>query len=118
MIYKEVLNHLDVDELRNLVGHYCELDEKAGELNFANNELIECFQRLYNNQNYKRDKEIEYTCKQGKIRRIEELLCEKYRQYIPKPICGADENEECEIVNLGNGMFEKRYKAESEDQNG
>ena len=28
----------------------------------------------------------------------------------------VSKNEEYELVNLGNGMFEKRYKAESEDK--
>lgn len=27
----------------------------------------------------------------------------------------VDKNEEYEVVNLGNGLFETRYKAESED---
>lgn len=89
MIYDSVLNHLDADELRNLVKHYSELDEIAGELNFANDELIETLQRAYNNQIYLNNKRIQYTCKQGKIRRIEEELHKKYDEYIPKPICGG-----------------------------
>lgn len=89
MIYDEVLNHLNADELRNLVKHYSELDVIAGELNFAKDELIETLQRAYNNQIYMNDKRIKYTCKQGKIRKIEEELHKKYDEYIPKPICEA-----------------------------
>ena len=72
--------------------------------------------------------EIEAACNNGVIRYfVKESIDEILRKIDPPKRLSnlfqsewtpkMDPNAEYEIVDLGNGMFEKRYKAESEGQN-
>lgn len=47
MLPNEVINHMDVDELRSYVCHVQNLEDAHGNLMFAQSEIIELLQRLY-----------------------------------------------------------------------
>ena len=47
---------------------------------------------------------------------IDRMIGQMQRQLEIELSLEVSKNEEYELVNLGNGMFEKRYKAESEDK--
>lgn len=57
MLPNEVINHMDVDELRNYVCQVQNMEDAHGDLMFAQGEMIELLQRLYNAQRYKANSE-------------------------------------------------------------
>lgn len=94
-LYHEIINHMTEDELRNYICVIQEADECRGSIVFAQSEMIDLLQRLYNTQDYKEFKLTEWQCKIGVIRKLEEQLKEKYSQFLPTPCCemkGEKEN--------------------------
>ena len=87
MLPNEVINHMDVDELRNYVCHVQNLEDAHGDLMFAQGEMIELLQRLYNAQNYKDEQRIKHDVALGRVRQFERDMEQKYEAYMPRPIC-------------------------------
>lgn len=89
----EVINHMDIDDLRNYVYSLENLESYASERIFAGDELIEILQRAYNTLLYKENATQRYTACQGRIRKIERELEEKYNDFMPKPVCAENAKE-------------------------
>lgn len=89
----EVINHMDIDELRNYVGHLQELEGCASERIFAGDELTEILQRAYNTLSYKENATQRFISCQGRIRNIERELIEKYDEFMPRPLCEDNARE-------------------------
>lgn len=88
MLPNEVINHMDVDELRNYVCHVQNLEDAHGDLMFAQGEMIELLQQLYNAQKYKDEQRIKNDVTLGRVRQFERDMEKKYDKYIPRPVCG------------------------------
>ena len=87
----EILNEMSVDELRNYVCQLKRLEDRFGELNYAKDEVIECFQRLCNKQSHMFDCLAQYSSAQGRVRKIEEEMYLKYQDVLPTPMMGETE---------------------------
>ena len=87
----EILNAMSVDELRNYACHFKKLEDRFGELNFAKDDVIECFQRLCNTQSHMFDCLARYTATQGSLHKIEEEMYLKYQDVLPAPYCNSVE---------------------------
>ena len=91
MLPNEVINHMDVDELRNYVCHVQNLEDAHGDLMFAQGEIIELLQRLYNAQNYKDEQRIKHDVTLGRVRQFERDMVQKYDKYMPRPVCDKED---------------------------
>lgn len=94
MIYDCILNEMNVDELRNYAHHMNDLDERRGQLVFAQNELIDAYKRVLSCEQYR----IESL---NTLNRVQEMLCElsrnmeqKYEYAIPRPCCEEPPKED------------------------
>lgn len=96
-----VINHMDIDELRNYVCHLQELENYASERIFAGDELIEILQRAYNTLSYKENATQRYASCQGRIRKIEHELEKKYDEFMPHPVCEDNAKEDTYEPKLG-----------------
>lgn len=90
MLIERVVNHMDVDELRNFVTHLQRVDDARGNLVFSQNEVIETLQRLYNNHQYREECRIGLECNMGALREFERSMEEKYAEFMPVPACVCD----------------------------
>lgn len=88
MLPNEVINHMDVDELRNYVCQVQNMEDAHGDLMFAQGEMIELLQRLYNAQRYKDEQRIKRDVTLGRVRQFERDMAQKYDKYMPRPVCG------------------------------
>lgn len=91
MIQDKILNEMTIDELRNYASHFGKLEDRFGELNFAKDDVIECFQRLCNTQSHMFDCLARYTATQGSLHKIEEEMYLKYQDVLPAPYCNSVE---------------------------
>lgn len=91
MITANVISHMDIDELRNLLCIQQEIEGCAGDVIFAKDGLIECLQNAYNAIDYCNDRLIRYNAAKGRLRKIEQELEIKYEKFMPKP--EANKNE-------------------------
>ena len=87
----EILNEMSVDELRNYVWNLKKLEDRFEELNYAKDEVIECFQRLCNKQSHMFDCSAQYISVQGKVHKIEGEMYLKHQDALPTPTMGVTE---------------------------
>jgi hypothetical protein len=87
MIYDCILNEMNVDELRNYAHHMNELDERRGQIVFAQDELIDACKRVLSCEQYR-------TESINALNRVQEMLGElsrnmeqKYEYAMPRPCC-------------------------------
>ena len=85
-----IINHMDADELRNLVVHLQKVNEAEEQLRSLDYELIECLQRLYNHQLNRESGRIFLDIKIESLRKVEQGLKEKYKEYLPVPVSISD----------------------------
>lgn len=94
MIYPEVLNHMEADDLRNLVCHLLEVEEARKQLTAWQEDAIEYLRRLHQNDQYRMDS---IRCIDDAVRRLKNVerdLEEKYEEFMPRPTCEPlDSNE-------------------------
>lgn len=88
MIRTEIINEMNVDELRNYVCHLQDEIEKLRDLNVARSEVMEALQRAYNNKDYELNCVCRLNAERGCTAEIEHELSRKYEYAVPKPVCG------------------------------
>lgn len=93
MIYDCILNEMNIDELRNYAHHMNELDERRGQLVFAQDELIDAYKRVLSCEQYR-------TESLNALNRVQEMLGEmsrkmeqRYEYAIPCP-CRTETSKE------------------------
>lgn len=91
MLPNDVINHMDMDELRNYLGHVQRVEEAHGDWMHAQGEMIDLLQRLYNAQNYKEEQRIRHDAALFRLRQTERNLEQEYEEYMPRPVCGDKE---------------------------
>lgn len=91
MLPNEVINQMDLDELRNYVCHVQNLEDAHGQLMFAQGEMIELLQRLYNAQKYKDEQRIKHDVALGRVRQFGRDMAQKYDKYMPHPVCDKED---------------------------
>ena len=87
MIYDCILNEMNADELRNYAHHMNELDERRGELNFAQDELISAYKRALSCEQYRMDTLNALNCAQGRLGELTRNMEQKYEYAMPRPCC-------------------------------
>lgn len=90
MLRDEILNHMDVDELRNYAALQNEMINIYGELTWANNDMITKLADLYFAQNHKADVLNSLNVRQGNMALFIHVMEEKYKEYFPAPTCSAE----------------------------
>ena len=91
MLRDEILNHMDVDELRNYAALQNEMINVYGELVWANNDVITHWSDLYFAQNHKVDVLKSLNVRQGNMAMFTHVMEEKYNEYLPKPVTYTSE---------------------------
>ncbi len=85
MLDNEIINHMDVDELRNYVAHQEVIISSLRGLNEDNADIIEKLELVLHAMNYRVDATAVYNAQQGELSRIEQELRKKYEQdFAPK----------------------------------
>ena len=85
MLDNEIINHMDVDELRNYVAHQEVVINSLRGLNEDNADIIEELERALHVMNYRVNATAVYNAQQGELSRIEQELRKKYEQdFAPK----------------------------------
>ena len=79
----EVINSMDIDELRNYAFHLQELDDARRQYIGAQRDMIDILQQLYNCQLYRDDSNVKLNSKLTIIQRLQEELTTKYSE---KPV--------------------------------
>ena len=87
MLPNAVLNHMDVHDLRNYLVKLQAVEETHGDMVFAKDEVIELLQRLYGSRIHMEEARVCHDVKIGSLRAVERDYCEKYKQYMPEPVC-------------------------------
>lgn len=94
MIYDCILNEMSVDELRNYAHHMNELDERRGQLVFAQGELIDAYKRVLSCEQYRTESVNALNRVQYKIGELSRNMEQKYEYAIPHPLCEKPPKEE------------------------
>lgn len=89
MLPNEVINHMDVDELRAYMMHEQRVEEAHGDRMFAQGEIIDLLQRLYNSQEYLNNCRKKHDTKLMELREFEREMARKYEEWMPRPTCGV-----------------------------
>lgn len=90
MLPKQIIRHMDVDELRNYAVHLSEILDAHGQLSHAQDEIILAMQGLSNAQKYKEDSLLRLNARRDCYREFEKEMEHKYDEYIPRPVCDTD----------------------------
>lgn len=85
MIERAVLNNMTIDELRNYCVHLESLMDAEKDLNFANAEVIDALQILYNRTCYRENCKERLVGKQGAVKSVVKSLEDKYSEFMPHP---------------------------------
>lgn len=76
----EIINSMDVDELRNYAFHLQELDDARRQYIGAQRDMIDILQQLYNCQLYRDDSNMKLHSKLVVVQRLQEELTTKYSE--------------------------------------
>ena len=87
MIYDCILNEMNVDELRNYAHHMNELDERRGQLAFAQNELIDAYKRVLSCEQYRMESLNALNRVQERLGELSRNMEQKYEYVMPRPCC-------------------------------
>lgn len=87
MIYDCILNEMSANELRNYAHHMNELDERRGQLNFAQDELISAYKRVLSCEQCRMDALFALDHTQGKLAELTRNMEQKYEYAMPRPCC-------------------------------
>ena len=90
MISNRIINHMEADDLRNLLIHYEDLNARQKELIMLKDDIIEDLNRLQKDMQYAQV--LQDSCNKHKthICEVEELMRKKYKAYLPKPFVEED----------------------------
>ena len=86
MLTNEIINHMDVEELRNYAATQRDMLDVYGELIFAHDNLIHQWDNLYRAFEHKEDVLESLNARKGKMRMITNALQNKYKEYLQKPV--------------------------------
>lgn len=86
MIYDCILNEMNIDELRNYANHMNELDERRGQLNFAQDELISAYKRVLSCEQYRMDALFALDHIQGELAELTRNMEQKYKYAMSSPV--------------------------------
>ena len=85
MLDNEIINHMDVEELRNYVAHQEVVINSLRGINEDNAEIIDELLRALHAMNYRVNATAVYSARQGELSWIEQELRKKYEQdFAPK----------------------------------
>ena len=89
MIYDCILNEMNADELRNYAHHMNELDERRGQLVFAQDELIDAYKRVLSCEQYRMESVNALNREQEMLGELSRNMEQKYEYAIPRQCCEA-----------------------------
>jgi hypothetical protein len=87
MLDCEIINHMDVDELRNYVVHQEAVINSLRGLNGDNADIIEELERALHAMNFRVNATAICNARQGELSWIEQELRKKYEQYWAQKVC-------------------------------
>lgn len=87
MLDNEIINHMDVEELRNYVVHQKAIINSLLGLNGDNADIIEALERALHAMNFRVNATAIYNARQGELSWIEQELRKKYEQYLAQKAC-------------------------------
>lgn len=87
MLDNEIINHMDVEELRNYVVHQEAVINSLLGLNGDNADIIEELERALHAMNYRVNATAVYNARQGELSWIEQELRKKYEQDFVRKAC-------------------------------
>lgn len=87
MIYDYILNEMNADELRNYAHHMNELDERRGQLVFAQDELICAYKQVLSCEQYRTEAINALNRGQEMLGEICREMEQRYEYAIPRPCC-------------------------------
>lgn len=93
MVAREIINHMDEDELRNYVCHCDRLIKATEQLSTARSEVIQSLRQVIINIEYENDLLIARNCRIDEMKALEDRLENKYSRYLPSPMCGCTTKE-------------------------
>lgn len=94
MIYDCILNEMSVDELRNYAHLMNELDERRGQLVFAQGELIDAYKRVLSCEQYRMELLNALNRAQDTLGELSRKMEQKYEYAMPYPCCEESPKEE------------------------
>lgn len=94
MIYDYILNEMNADELRNYAHNMNELDERRGQLVFAQDELIDAYKRLLLCEQYRMESRNTLNRVQDRIGELSRNMEQKYEYAMPRICCEKSPNVE------------------------
>lgn len=86
MLTNEIINHMDVDELRNYAASQREILDVYEELTFAHDNLIHQWKDLYHALEHKEDVLKSLNARKGKMVIFANAMLNKYKEYLQKPV--------------------------------
>ena len=86
MLTNEIINHMDVNELRNYAATQRDILDVYGELIFAHDHLINQWEDLYHAFEHKEDVLKSLNSRKGKMEIFANAMWNKYKEYLPKPV--------------------------------
>jgi len=90
MINRNVLNAMNLDELKNYICHLEKTIAEQGKLNGAEIELRRAYDDVVNAIKYRTDAWYSFDEEKNTLRKLTIELEEKYKDLIPKPILTDD----------------------------
>ena len=93
MIYDCILNEMNADELRNYAHHMNDLEERRGELNFAQGELISAYKQVLSCEQYRVETLNALNRVQENLGELRRNMEQKYEYAMPRP-CSIESSKE------------------------
>ena len=90
MLDNEIINHMDIEELKNYVVHQEAVINSLLGINGDNADIIEELERALHAMNYRVNATAVYNARQGELSWIEQELRKKYEQYLAQKVCKTE----------------------------
>ena len=90
MLPNEVLNHMEADELRNYACLLENITNIYGELVWSCDDVCKLWKDLYSAIEHKDEVLSSLNSKQATKDAVTRKMLEKYKEYLPRPVCGKE----------------------------
>lgn len=87
MLHYEIINHMDIDELRNYIKHLQKLKSAQESMVFAKDEMARSLVSVIKGQEFMAEQQLNMWLNTSELSEVERRMEEKYEQYMPIPVC-------------------------------
>lgn len=94
MIYRDLINVMSADELRNYVYKISHYDESVNDMIYAQNSLVDALHTALNQMGWCAERRKKYERARADLMALEEMLAREHKEDLPTPTLCCEQAEQ------------------------